>query len=200
MRASTLLLMSMFLKLPRRIHTSLYVHHSYGYLLNLSFWPAINDAEWECCNTRNGKHCIAYGSRIYGIGQLLYTEAPRQNGAEIGVESARTAGKIDNQYCSRSWHLDVDSWCCNSCQARRVAEWQGCGYHRDTSLRLQVSIIFNLKDSAYLFYCQYVLSGMESGTDTFDYKSWARNIPLYKKTLTMPSPAPLQMSSQASQS
>ena len=86
------------------------------------------------------------------------------------------------------------------CQARRVAEWQGCGYHRDTSLRLQMSIIFNLKDSTYLFYCQYVLSGMEASTDTFDYKSWARNIPSYEKTLRIPSPAPLQMSSPASQS
>ena len=84
------------------------------------------------------------------------------------------------------------------CQARRVAEWQGCGYHRDMSLRLQVSTIIKSKDSTYLFYCHYVLAGMESSTDTFDYKSWARNIPLYKKISQMPSPAPLQISSPSS--
>ena len=35
-------------------------------------------------------------TRIYGIWQLVYTEAPRQNGVEIGVERARIVGKIDN--------------------------------------------------------------------------------------------------------
>ena len=41
---------------------------------------------------------------------------------------------------------------------------------------------------------------MESNIDTFDYKTWARNVYLYKKTSPTSSPAPLQMSSTASYS
>ena len=42
--------------------------------------------------------------------QLIQNAAPRQDGAEIGVESARTVCKCGNENCSLSWHLDVESF------------------------------------------------------------------------------------------
>ena len=48
------------------------------------------------------------------MGRLLQHAALRRNGADLGVESARTVGKCGNETGSLSWHLDVKSRCCNS--------------------------------------------------------------------------------------
>ena len=39
------------------------------------------------------QNCIASGSRIYGMRPLYVGNRARHDGAELGAESARTAGK-----------------------------------------------------------------------------------------------------------
>ena len=40
-------------------------------------------------------NCIAKGSRIYGMKPLYIGKRRRHDGAEIGMESARTVGKVE---------------------------------------------------------------------------------------------------------
>ena len=42
--------------------------------------------------------CIAWGSDIYGIRQLLQHVAPKQDGAKVALESARTIGNVQTSY------------------------------------------------------------------------------------------------------
>ena len=51
----------------------------------------------NCCNPAekdyDDKNCIAQGSGIYGMRPLYKGNRGRHNGAELGVESARTLSK-----------------------------------------------------------------------------------------------------------
>ena len=52
------------------------------------------------------------------MGGLLYHAAPRQDGPEIGVESARTVAKCENENCWLSWQVDMETLYCNTMSSK----------------------------------------------------------------------------------